>query len=50
MLPSSTMRTVEFGAGYISVVVGYGVCGEKILLSMWGKDIEKISRKEICTW
>lgn len=51
MLPYSTIRTVEFGAGYLSVVVGYGVCGEKVLLSMWGKDItEKISRKEICTW
>lgn len=49
MLLSSTIRTVQFVAGYLSVVVGYGVCGEKILLSMWGKDIiKKISRKEIC--
>lgn len=32
MLHCFTMRTVQFGAGYLSVLVGYRVCGENIFM------------------
>lgn len=36
MLHCYTMKTAEFGAGYLSVLVGYRVCGENILFMQKG--------------